>query len=170
MAYPVLLWDDKADEMACTGCMACVNYCPTQCISATVAPNPRFRRGESTRKTAALSFHINLPRCIECGICVDVCKYDAIALGYGGPAQVAGSGDGVAGMAFLLELGRRYSAEKGAAGSSRTQPVEDLLAASHHRLPPASASDGARRARSRLRNTRPVRMDIKRPARRPEPW
>ena len=94
MAYPVLLWDDKADEMACTGCMACVNYCPTQCIFATVAPNPRFRRGESTRKTAALSFQINLPKCIECGICVDVCKYDAIALGYGGPAQVAGSGDG----------------------------------------------------------------------------
>ncbi len=160
MAYPVLLWDEKADEAACTGCMACVNYCPTHCMTATVARNPRHRTGQSARKTAATSFTVNLPDCIECGICVDVCKYDAIALGYAGPTRARGFADGVADMAALLRLGEKTAAPSATDAKAATPAVNDRLKAVYDRLPPASESDGARRARSRLRNTKPVKAEF----------
>lgn len=161
MAYPVLLWDEKAGEAACTGCMACVNYCPTKCMTATVARNPRHRTGKSLRKTAATSFTVNLPDCIECGICVDVCKYDAIALGYTGPARASGFfADGAADMAALLRLGKQAAASLGPATKAVRPAVNDRLKEVYDRLPPASANDGARRARSRLRNTKPVRTEF----------
>ena len=140
--------------------MACVNYCPTKCMTATFARNPRHRTAKSLRKTVATSFTVNLPDCIECGICVDVCKYDAIALGYAGPARARGFADGVADMSALLRLGKVTAAAPVTAARADAPAVNDRLKAVYDRLPPASESDGARRARSRLRNTKPVRAEF----------
>ena len=70
MGFPALTWDEARDEPFCTGCMVCVRYCPTQCMSATMADNPKFADGESHRRKIIDQFEINLGRCILCGICV----------------------------------------------------------------------------------------------------
>ena len=157
MAYPVLFHDDSLDEPACTGCMACVNYCPTECITATVQRNPLFVSGSSSRKTVAASFEVDLAKCIECGICVDMCDYEAIALGL----DDAPAGAKVVRLDWLEARGREYERRLGHDAAVAKPDVLPLLEAARDRLPPASTSDGARRAWSRLRTSKPmdVRMD-----------
>ncbi len=48
----------------CTGCMLCAKKCPTEAIS-----------GEKKQKHT-----INQEKCIKCGICYDVCKFDAVSI------------------------------------------------------------------------------------------
>jgi NADH:ubiquinone oxidoreductase subunit F (NADH-binding)/(2Fe-2S) ferredoxin/Pyruvate/2-oxoacid:ferredoxin oxidoreductase delta subunit len=50
------------DADACTGCTLCAKNCPSRCIS-----------GE-TKKPHSIS----VASCIKCGICYDVCKFDAV--------------------------------------------------------------------------------------------
>jgi NADH-quinone oxidoreductase subunit I len=82
MGFPALLWDYSNGESYCTGCMVCVRECPTQCMTADMSDNARFASGESTRKKIIEKFEINLGRCILCGICVDVCNFDAIEMSH----------------------------------------------------------------------------------------
>ena len=44
--------------------------------------NPKHQEGESKRRKIVDLFEINLNRCILCGICVDVCNFDAIEMTY----------------------------------------------------------------------------------------
>lgn len=158
MSFPVLFHDDAVGEPKCTGCMACVNYCPTECMSAGVERNPRYAAGGSTRKTIAPWFEIDLSKCIECGICVDMCNYEAIALGLDDiPVH-----EPVVGMAWLEQRGREYERQVGHEAAVTKPDVVPLLQAARHRLPAASNSDGARRAWSRLRSSTPVEVDVER--------
>ncbi len=50
------------DPAACTGCMACIKPCPEQCIT-----------GERKKPHV-----LDASRCIQCGACYEVCKYDAV--------------------------------------------------------------------------------------------
>ena len=52
----------RIDPDACTGCTLCAKNCPQECIS-----------GE--RKQVHV---IDQSRCIKCGVCKDVCKFDAV--------------------------------------------------------------------------------------------
>ena len=157
--FPALLWDNTAGEPRCTGCMACVNYCPTQCMSATLKHNPRHADGQSRRRTLADTFRVALADCIECGICVDMCRYDAITLGIGREDLEADGGAlPVLDLEALLSHGRRLQEAPGAQ-EPRRPDVQALLEAARDRLPPASASDAARRAHSRLRHSLPVRLE-----------
>jgi ferredoxin len=122
-------------------------------MSATLAHNPRHATGESPRRTLASSFTVRMPDCIECGICVDVCRYDAIALAPRAGGSVAPQTE----MEELLERGREYQGALGGVQPPRPD-VRSLLEAAIDRLPPASASDAARRARSRLRHSLPVEV------------
>ncbi len=50
------------DPESCTGCMACLKACPTDCIT-----------GERKKPHS-----IAVEQCIKCGACFEVCKFDAV--------------------------------------------------------------------------------------------
>lgn len=69
---------------SCTSCMLCVRECPDWCISIEAhsepdldAPDYSNARRQST-KNVLDSFKINFGDCMWCGICVDVCPFDAL--------------------------------------------------------------------------------------------
>jgi len=66
---------------ACTSCMICVRECPTWCITldshTEEVSEPGARRPRSVSVLDA--FAIDYGLCMYCGICVDVCPFDALA-------------------------------------------------------------------------------------------
>ena len=68
-------------ESSCTSCMLCVRECPDWCIEidshveTTAATEPRGR----DRSVNVLDrFAIDYALCMYCGICVEVCPFDAL--------------------------------------------------------------------------------------------
>ncbi len=113
MGFPALLWDYDVNEPYCTGCMVCVRNCPTQCMSAEMKDNPKFDSGESRRRKIIEEFEINLGRCILCGICVDVCNFDAIEMSHEHELSKYERDGNRADLPRLLEMGKEYQAETG---------------------------------------------------------
>ena len=65
----------------CTSCMLCVRECPVWCIELTAhpEPDPASPPGGRQRTINVLdSFTIDYGTCMFCGICVDVCPFDAL--------------------------------------------------------------------------------------------
>lgn len=111
MGFPALTWDPTADEPYCTGCMVCIRECPTQCMSAEMKDNPLYGEGKSKRRKIVDTFEINLGRCILCGICVDVCNFDAIEMSHEHElSKYARNGNRVD-LPQLLVMGRDFQAE-----------------------------------------------------------
>ena len=128
MGFPVLTWDEKVGEPYCTGCMVCVRYCPTQCMTAVMKDNPLRAEGKSTRRKIVDSFEINLARCILCGICVDVCNFDAIEMSHEHElSKYARNGNRV-GLEKLLEMGKAYQVEVGWRPEKETKQEEAVEA------------------------------------------
>lgn len=111
MGFPALTWDAARDEPYCTGCMVCVRYCPTQCMSAKMQDNEKFSEGVSHRKKIIESFEINLGRCILCGICVDVCNFDAIEMSLEHERSERLRNANRVDLPALLDMGRVYQVE-----------------------------------------------------------
>ena len=68
------------DAAACTSCMICVRECPDWCIEidshTEQVSEPGARR---PRSVAVLDrFTIDWSLCMYCGICVEVCPFDAL--------------------------------------------------------------------------------------------
>ncbi|MCL0101964.1 4Fe-4S dicluster domain-containing protein [Dehalococcoidia bacterium] len=113
MGFPVLLWDDGVDEPACTGCMVCMRYCPTECMTVTMKDNPLFAEGKSKRKKIVDNFEIRMERCILCAICVEVCNFEAIAMSdYHEEADLSRGGL-IASKTDLFRMGRDYQDRAG---------------------------------------------------------
>ncbi len=113
MGFPALLWDYTAGEPYCTGCMVCVRECPTQCMSATMKDNPQHAEGKSKRRKIIDEFEINLNRCILCGICVDVCNFDAIEMSHEHEQSRYMRDGSRADLSELLEMGKVYQRDTG---------------------------------------------------------
>ncbi len=58
------LFHYEIDEEACNGCTLCAKRCPEEAIT-----------GEKKKP-----HHLDLEKCIKCGICYDACKFDAILI------------------------------------------------------------------------------------------
>ena len=79
---PLLLWDYAVEEPFCVGCHQCERACPVECMTVTLQQNPKFKTGESKRKTIVGEFYIDMGRCMRCNICAEVCptNFKAITL------------------------------------------------------------------------------------------
>ena len=140
MGFPVLTWDFDVDEPYCTACMVCIRMCPTQCMSATMQDNPRFKEGKSPRRKIVQDFEINYSRCIVCNICVEVCNFDAIVMSHEHElADYARYGRRVD-LGQLLELGKRSQAASGWEPSTKKRGARATAAAK------AAAGAGAQSA------------------------
>ncbi|KIE50221.1 MAG: NADH-quinone oxidoreductase subunit I [marine actinobacterium MedAcidi-G2B] len=68
-------------EENCTACMLCARECPDWCIYIEghkyKAP-PRRPGGKPRKKNALDRFDIDFSLCMFCGICVDVCPFEAL--------------------------------------------------------------------------------------------
>ena len=111
MGFPALTWDNKVDEPFCTACMVCIRNCPTQCMSATMKDNPLQKEGKSHRRKIVDSFEINLNRCILCGICVNVCNFDAIVMSHEHELSTYERNGDRMDLPNLLEMGMQYQVE-----------------------------------------------------------
>ena len=69
-------------EESCTVCMLCVRECPDWCIEidSHTETLPRRRRRTAGRGPSAVldRFAIDFALCMYCGICVEVCPFDAL--------------------------------------------------------------------------------------------
>ena len=113
MGFPVLTWDNKIGEPYCVGCMVCVRMCPTSCMSAQMKDNPLNKEGKSTRKKIIETFEINYGRCILCGICEEVCAFDAITMSHGHEMGSQSRNGRRMPLERLLEFGKTYQDETG---------------------------------------------------------
>ena len=128
MGFPVLTWDEKVGEPYCTGCMVCVRYCPTQCMTATMKDNPLHAEGKSSRRKIVDSFEINLARCILCKICVDVCNFDAVEMSHEHELSKYARNGNRTDLEQLLDMGRAYQKEVDWKPQKETQQEEAVEA------------------------------------------
>ena len=110
MGFPALTWDGDVGEPYCTGCMVCIRNCPTLCMSAKMKDNPLNAEGKSRRRKIIDEFEINLGRCILCGICVDVCNFDAIEMSHEHELSKYERDGNRVDLPALLDMGRQYQA------------------------------------------------------------
>ena len=111
MGFPALTWDGQVEEPYCTSCMVCIRQCPTLCMSATMIDNPLHQEGRSSRRKIVETFEINLNRCILCGICVEVCNFDAIVMSHEHEMSTYQRNGDRVDLPALLEIGKKFQAE-----------------------------------------------------------
>ena len=111
MGFPALTWDGEVEEPYCTSCMVCIRQCPTLCMSATMKDNPLHQEGRSPRRKIVDTFEINLNRCILCGICVEVCNFDAIVMSHEHEMSTYQRNGDRVDLPALLAIGKNFQAE-----------------------------------------------------------
>ncbi len=68
-------------EEKCTSCMLCVRECPAWCINLASHTVEVTEEGARRPKKVNVldSFAIDYSLCMYCGVCIDVCPFDALA-------------------------------------------------------------------------------------------
>ena len=78
-------------------------------------PNENYASGKSKRKKMVEDFMLDLSRCIVCGICVEVCNFDAIVMTQEHEIGQYGRKGLWANMDTLHKLGSDYEQQHGPA-------------------------------------------------------
>ncbi len=68
-------------EENCTSCMLCARECPDWCIyieSHKEVQPPEVEGGRARSKNVLDRFAIDFSLCMYCGICIEVCPFDAL--------------------------------------------------------------------------------------------
>lgn len=71
----------------CTSCLICARECPDWCIhidSHTETAPPETPRGRPRTHNVLDRFAIDFGSCLYCGICIEVCPFDALLWAAGG--------------------------------------------------------------------------------------
>ena len=71
--FPFLIYDDTPGNLRCVSCDICAKECPPKCITIvrdTDAQGKPLKRPKT--------FDIDFSICMNCGICEEVCPFDAI--------------------------------------------------------------------------------------------
>lgn len=118
----------------CTACLTCVKTCPDHILSLDIET-----REDKTKHIERFGYEIGA--CMMCGLCVEVCPFDAITMSHEYELAVTSPDDL---MEYLLvdvdaATAARHKAEKVAAGS--TDPAQ--AAASEAAVPAEAASPEA---------------------------
>ncbi len=66
-------------EDRCTGCASCAKFCPLGIIKIVTSPSGNLAAEGEVYDVDV--FDIDIGRCMFCGICVEVCPYDALHMG-----------------------------------------------------------------------------------------
>ena len=101
----VLLTDPETGELNCNACLVCMRQCPISAITVTQAKNEKGERYPE-------SFTIDNTICCFCGICEEVCNFDAIKLTGKYEFSTFNKADLIYDKAKLQELGRDVKYEK----------------------------------------------------------
>ena len=67
-----LIWSREK----CTGCATCAKTCPQGAIEIVTATNL------AENKYEVETYRVDTGYCIQCGLCVEACPYDALFMGY----------------------------------------------------------------------------------------
>ena len=67
-----LIWSRER----CTGCATCAKTCPQGAIEIITATNTADNKYEVEK------YRVDTGYCIQCGLCVEACPYDALFMGY----------------------------------------------------------------------------------------
>ena len=77
-------------------------------MTSVMKDNPLHEEGKSSRRKIVDSFEINLNRCILCGICVEVCNFDAIVMSHEHEMSTFNRNGGRVDLPALLEVGQKF--------------------------------------------------------------
>ncbi len=62
----------------CTSCMLCIRACPVWCMDLSAHLEVDTSTGRRRSALALDAFEIDYGTCMMCGLCVDVCPFDAL--------------------------------------------------------------------------------------------
>jgi NADH-quinone oxidoreductase subunit I len=104
----VLLSDQESSKLNCTACLLCAKTCPVAAITIEREQDPE------TKKRYPTKFEIDSLICCYCGLCEDVCNFDAIKLAPKYEFATSDKASLMHDMARLQELGRdvKYTPKK----------------------------------------------------------
>ena len=106
-----LIWSREK----CTGCATCAKTCPQGAIEIITSTNTADNKYEVEK------YQVDTGYCIQCGLCVEACPYDALFMGYSYERAKYRRGDLIQKDDELLE-----SAERPASGYYHPEIAEKL--------------------------------------------
>ena len=80
-------------------------------MSANMKDNPLHEEGASSRRKIVDHFEINLNRCILCGICVEVCNFDAIVMSHEHEMSTYQRNGDRVNLPSLIQIGKKFQEE-----------------------------------------------------------